>query len=375
MKLFFFILLLSYIVAEELITLKRAKELRETVEWKVADPNKNPLRKFTLEKFKETLKGNRPITHKVAEDLQAFLPAMTTTEIKFFIEGIAPTSGNTVNIEETIAGKEAIYKEPRNLKEEEPEEEDKWWEEFDDWEDDDIWEYDEYHQNDDSTNDTQEEEFNSTTGLPINFDGRKVWGKCIHSGRDQKSCNGCWAFGITNHMSDRFCIWGKDVVLSVQDMLECTEGNICCAGGSASNGYKYMTEIGVVPENCKEFTEECEQCMNSTCPRYKCKEHSLFWAGSVEEAKWEIYNNGPITSVFDVYEDLAYYATGVYYKTSEKYLGIHAVEILGWGVEDGKDYWLCKNSWGDAWGNNSFFKIKMGECGINDALTTCEPLV
>jgi cathepsin B len=357
-------------MAEKLITLKRAKELRDIVQWKVANPKKNPLRKFTLEKFQQILKGNPPITHKAAEELKEFLPDMTTTEIKFFIESIAPVANNTMNLEVTVAGEDHVNKETRNLGEEE---ENKWWEEFDDWEEDDPWEYDEYDQNDNSTNNT--EESNSTTGLPINFDGRKVWGKCIHSGRDQRGCNGCWAFGIANHMSDRFCIWGKDVVLSVQDVLECTEGNTCCTGGTASNGYKYMTEIGAVPENCKEFTEECGQCRNSTCPRYKCKRGSLFWANSVEEAKWEIYNNGPITSVFDVYEDLAYYAGGVYYKATDKYLGVHAVEILGWGVEDEKEYWLCKNSWGDAWGNNSFFKMKMGECGINDALTTCQPLV
>jgi cathepsin B len=367
MKLNLIILLLGCVLGDRLITVKRAKELRNSVDWRVANPKKNPLRRFSLEKFQARMRGNSPITHEAAKELQSFFPDKTLQEIKFLVESKAPISGPKISLEETIAGEETIKKEEsRNLQS------DNWWEEDDDWEDDGIWEYEDYIQpntNDNSTNSTQEEEFDAA-GLPVNFDGRKLWGKCIHSGRDQKECNGCWAFGITNHMSDRFCIWGKDVVLSVQDLLECTPNNTCCTGGSASFGYKFLTEVGVVAENCKEFAGECGSCRESNCTRYKCQKDSLFWADKVADAKWEIYNNGPIEAVFDVYDDLAYYARGVYYKTSEKLLGIHAVTVLGWGVEDGKDYWLCKNSWGDTWGDSSFFKIKMGECGINDALTT-----
>ena len=376
MKLDLIILLLGCVLGDRLITVRRAKELRDTVSWKVANPKKNPLRRFSLEKFMARMRGNSPITHEAAKRLQPFFPDKTLQEIKFLVESRSPISEVKTVIGETIAGGREVIKKirrSRNLQY------DNWWEDDDDWEEDEKWEYEDYIESnnsptDNSTENAQQEEFDNA-GLPINFDGRKLWGKCIHSGRDQKDCNGCWAFGITNHMSDRFCIWGKDVVLSAQDLLECTPNNTCCTGGSASFGYEFLTKVGVVAESCKEFTGECGSCRESNCTRYKCQKDSLFWADTVQDAKREIFSNGPIEAVFDVYDDLAHYAGGVYYKTSEKLLGIHAVTILGWGVEDGKDYWLCKNSWGDTWGDNSFFKIKMGECGINDALTTCKPLV
>ena len=29
-------------------------------------------------------------------------------------------------------------------------------------------------------------------------------------------------------------------------------------------------------------------------------------------------------------------------------------------------YWLCANSWGTAWGQQGFFKIKQGNCKIEE---------
>ena len=63
------------------------------------------------------------------------------------------------------------------------------------------------------------------------------------------------------------------------------------------------------------------------------------------------------------------YQSGVYQRGPSAQLeGGHAVKLVGWGVEDGTDYWWIANSWGTGWGLDGFFKIARGdnECGIEE---------
>merc|ERR1712146_70382 len=91
-----------------------------------------------------------------------------------------------------------------------------------------------------------------------------------------------------------------------------------------------------------------------------------FSVSGVENIKKALYEHGPLSAAFSVYSDFPTYKSGVYEHKTGSMLGGHAVLIVGYGTENGVDYWRVKNSWNDQWGDNGFFKIKQGDCGIDD---------
>merc|ERR1712232_841985 len=43
------------------------------------------------------------------------------------------------------------------------------------------------------------------------------------------------------------------------------------------------------------------------------------------------------------------------------------------GTESGTNYWKIANSWNPYWGEKGYFRIKMGDCGVDDQVVASSP--
>ena len=83
-----------------------------------------------------------------------------------------------------------------------------------------------------------------------------------------------------------------------------------------------------------------------------------------------------MTGLIHLTEDLYSYGGGVYENDDiEAYDQLHTVEIVGWGEEQGRSYWLVQNSFGNEWGENGTMKILRGSnaLGIESYATAGMP--
>ncbi len=90
-----------------------------------------------------------------------------------------------------------------------------------------------------------------------------------------------------------------------------------------------------------------------------------------------LYETGPLSIVLNA-DPLQYYDGGIIDESHEECdpnSWNHGVTLVGYGKsKKGLPYWICKNSWGDTWGNQGYFYISRGKgtCGVNLFVATAE---
>uniref|UniRef100_A0A7S0HL70 Uncharacterized protein n=1 Tax=Hanusia phi TaxID=3032 RepID=A0A7S0HL70_9CRYP len=223
----------------------------------------------------------------------------------------------------------------------------------------------------------------STVGFqpPTAFDARdrrENEPKCLsYDVLDQGSCGSCYAFAAGTAYSARLCeMTGRkwNIVASSQELMDCGNG---CDGGWPLSLYERIADersAKIVENFCDPYSQVKETCGGycSNGNAYTGLQGTALIVGDetpdgIKQMQLELMQSGPGVVVFDVYDDFYSYKSGVYTKSaSAKKVGGHAVVLVGWGREDGVDYWLVQNSWGKSSGDEGMWKIRRGsnECGI-----------
>lgn len=212
--------------------------------------------------------------------------------------------------------------------------------------------------------------------LPNSFDLRNVNGRnYITPVRDQLGCGSCVAFGTAASAEGTLRRQEDNPNLNLDyseaDLFYCYGGSAgrTCQNGWWPRGALAAFEDGVVDDPCFTYTagnQPCNLCSDSDRHVNRIREWENLTSAS-EMKEW-IVNTGPLIACFDVYPDFFAYTSGVYQTTHtnpDDIVGGHCVCCVGY--DDIAQCWICKNSWG-LWGDNGYFRIAYGDCGIDDEM-------
>jgi len=209
-------------------------------------------------------------------------------------------------------------------------------------------------------------------GAPAAFDWRNVNGQNFVTGvKDQGGCGSCVAFGTAAVVETTLRAQRGDpnlaIDLSEAQLFYCharSQGRNCGNGWFPDQAFEFFKNQGVADEACYPYTSGDQDCSNlcSDWQNRAIKITGYHSFGSVADIKEWLSTRGPVTGCFYVFDDFFSYRSGVYRHVTGELAGGHCVVIIGY--DDAESCWICKNSWGEGWGDNGFFRIGYGECEI-----------
>ena len=192
--------------------------------------------------------------------------------------------------------------------------------------------------------------------------------------KDQGQCGSCWAFATVANAES---VWAIDTgtlfTLSEQELIDCSKGigywNRGCNGGNPDSSFQYMIQHGVAEEHTYPYTSSDSKCQPYTpvVSFTACYDVS---PNNPYELMHAVNMNPVVIAIEADSTVFQSYSSGIITIECGTNLD-HAVEIVGYGTDQGLDYWLIRNSWGDDWGEDGYVRLlrtnstqDVGICGL-----------
>jgi C1A family cysteine protease len=189
--------------------------------------------------------------------------------------------------------------------------------------------------------------------------------------KDQGQCGSCWSFSATGSIEGAHQIATKELTsFSEQQLVSCSlsYGNLGCNGGLMDAAFQYVMDHGLCTEADYPYTAKSDFL--------NCKAKSCATAGKItgfhdvtpnnEDDLMTAVDLGPVSVAIEA-DQMVFqsYSGGVLDGNCGTNLD-HGVLVVGYGTDNGVDYWKVKNSWSASWGEEGYIRMVRGKnmCGI-----------
>ncbi|XP_057541849.1 cysteine proteinase COT44-like [Amaranthus tricolor] len=208
--------------------------------------------------------------------------------------------------------------------------------------------------------------------LPKAVDWRKVG--AVNHVKDQGQCGSCWAFStVATIEAINQIVTGNLTSLSEQELVDCDRAvDQGCNGGLMDNAFQFILENGGLDtEEDYPYKGVDGQCdlnrKNKKVVTIDGYEDVLPYS---ERALKKAVAHQPVSVAIEAGgRALQLYQSGVFTGHCGTKVD-HAVVVVGYGTENGTDYWIVRNSWGNGWGEEGYIRMHRnihrltGKCGI-----------
>lgn len=157
--------------------------------------------------------------------------------------------------------------------------------------------------------------------------------------------------------------------LSEQNLIDCVI-DCGCGGCSLLLAYEYAQNNGIQTADQYPYTAKDQTCRYDGSNAIKITGFEWIPEGDEDKLKEAISTIGPISIEMDASHDsFIHYSSGIYFEPEcSSHRFDHGVLAVGYGTtENGEDYYIMKNWWGEKWGENGYFKLarnRDNHCGI-----------
>lgn len=199
--------------------------------------------------------------------------------------------------------------------------------------------------------------------------------------KNQWFCGSCYIFSAVGVMETAFSITSHSrplsgISLSEQQVLDCN-GKDGCRGGNPIDVFKYAQKSGVCyHDQYKPYWSHegrCDEKKILGCEGIVyVKNYYQLPRGSDLSMQRALLKTSLSVAMDASSWHFQFYFRGIYSSKHcpEKPSLNHALELVGYGEEDGRKYWIVKNSWGKLWGDWGYIKVDrdtVNTCGISEA--------